>query len=264
MAEQTALLTVERDGAVATVTIDRPKAYNALNARLLRDLHQAVTALGRSDAAVIVLTGSGEKAFSAGADLDELADLDATEAHHVLREGQEVMAAVESCPVPVIAAVNGLALGGGFELVLACTFPVMSETAALGLPESGLGLIPGYGGTQRLAAAIGKPSAAHAMLTGERLTAERCHQLGLTPIPPVAPGDLMSTVRGIADTIAAKGPRAQSAILTALRTAMPSAEGLALEAALAGIATGGAEAREGIAAFRDKRTPDFAGREDEA
>lgn len=264
MAETSDLLSISSDDGIVTITIERPEAYNALNTRLLRELGEAVTALRPSEVGAVILTGTGEKAFSAGADLDELAGLDAGAAHELLRTGQEVMAAVESSPIPVIAAVNGLALGGGFELVLACTFPVLADHAALGLPESGLGLIPGYGGTQRLAAAIGKPSAAHAMLTGERLGAQRCHELGLTPIAPVPVAELMATTRAVATTIASKGPRAQAAILTALRTSAPSPEGLALEAALAGIATGGDEAREGIAAFREKRTPNFGGRKDPA
>lgn len=248
---------VDRDGAVATVAINRPEVYNALNAEVLERLASVVRELGDEGARAIVITGTGEKAFSAGADLNELAGLGAAEAHAVLAAGQRTMAAIEASRVPVIAAVNGLALGGGFELVLSATFAVLAEHAQLGLPETGLGLIPGYGGTQRLPALVGRAVAAHVMLTGERLTAARSHELGLTPVPPVPAAELSATVKGIARTIAAKGPRAQSAVLTALRTSTAAEAGLALESALAGIATGSAEAAEGIAAFRGKRAPEF-------
>jgi enoyl-CoA hydratase len=249
---------IERQECIATVVIDRPKALNALNSGILQDLERAVRCLADDDVRAIIITGAGERAFSAGADLDELAGLDARGAAEALSAGQRTMSSLEASPVPIIAAVNGLALGGGFELVLSCTFPVMAEHAALGLPESGLGLIPGYGGTQRLTALAGRATAAHAMLSGTRLTAQRCYELGITPVPPVPAAELMSTAREIAETIAAKGPGAQSAILTALGTSRPAAQDLALEASLAGIATGSAEAAEGIAAFREKRAPDFS------
>ena len=257
MAESHQGLKVDGAGPVATITIDRPQAHNALNAAILSELHDAVQALGRTGVRAIILTGAGERAFSAGADLHELTDLDSTAASDFLAVGQRTMAALEASSVPVIAAVNGVALGGGFELVLASTFSVMADHSSVGLPESGLGLIPGYGGTQRLAAVIGRPAAAHVMLTGQRLSAQRCYELGLTPVPPVPVAELMSLARELAEQVAAKGPRAQAAILTALGAAAPRPEALALEAALAGIVTGSAESREGIAAFREKRTPDF-------
>jgi enoyl-CoA hydratase len=163
--------------------------------------------------------------------------------------------------VPVIAAVNGLALGGGFELVLAATFPVLARHVTLGLPESGLGLIPGYGGTQRLARVVGASVAIHTMLTSSRLTADRAYQLGLTPVEPVEGDRLADTTRSIAEQIAARGPNAVRAILSASRLGAdaPLPVALAFESALAGLATAGAEAAEGIAAFRAKRLADFAG-----
>jgi enoyl-CoA hydratase len=206
----------------------------------------------------IVLTGTGEKAFSAGADLDELAGLDATRAQAVLGVGQRIIAGIEHSPVPVIAAVNGLALGGGFELVLATAFPVLSTRAAFGLPESGLGLIPGYGGTQRLHRLVGPAVAAHVMLTGGRLTAQRAYELGLSPLPPVEPTELLPTAMRVAAEVAARGPRAHAAILRALRVGAPAEADLAFETSLAAIATGGAEAAEGVAAFKGRRTPEFA------
>lgn len=257
MVETDTYVRVERREGVATVVIDRPKSLNALNRGILQDLETAVECLAHDGVRAIIITGTGDRAFSAGADLEELEGLDARQASEALAMGQRTMSALEASPVPIIAAVNGLALGGGFELVLACTFPVMAEHAALGLPESGLGLIPGYGGTQRLAAVTGRAAAAHAMLTGARLTAQRCYELGITPVPPVPAAELMAAATEVAETIASKGPGAQSAILRALATSRPSAPGLALEASLAGIATGSAEAAEGIAAFRDKRAPVF-------
>lgn len=248
-----------RDGAVAVLTIDRPRAYNALNASVLTEIRAAVA---KADAdptiGAIVITGAGERAFSAGADLDELAGLNSVQAQETLAFGQEVMFEIERSRTPVIAAVNGLALGGGFELVLSAAFPVLSTTAQLGLPESGLGLIPGYGGTQRLPRAIGAPAAAHIMLTGARLDADRAYQLGLTPIPPVELENLMAETVEMARTIANRGPRAHTAILQALRLGAPSRDDLAFETSLAGIATGSDEAAEGISAFKDRRTPNFA------
>lgn len=248
---------LERRDGVTTVTLNRPQAFNALNAAVLARLREIVQHEADRGTRAIIVTGSGAKAFSAGADLGELDGLSAVDAHAVLAEGQRTMQVISESPVPVIAAVNGLALGGGFELILSCTFPVLSMNAALALPESGLGLIPGYGGTQRLPLAIGRAAAAHLMLTGERLSAQRAYELGLTPVLPVPQEDLIEAVGDIARTIAAKGPRAQAAILQALRTAGAPATGLHIETALAGIATGSAEAAEGIAAFREKRQAHF-------
>ena len=253
------VLLVERDGPVATVTISRPRVHNALNAQVLADLDRTLAELVAEGVRAVVLTGSGTRAFSAGADLDELAGLSAQQAHTVLGAGQQVVARIERAPVPVIAAVNGLALGGGFELVLACTFAVLADTAALGLPETGLGLVPGYGGTQRLARRVGQPVAAHAMLTGERIPADRAHALGLTPVPPVPVEAVVDTAQQIARQVATRGPRAVQAVLLALRHGadVPLEAGLALETALAGLVTGGEEAAEGIAAFRARRPPAF-------
>ncbi|MFC4945075.1 enoyl-CoA hydratase/isomerase family protein [Pseudonocardia sp. GCM10023141] len=255
------LVAVERRDPVAVLTLDRAQVHNALNRQLLDELDTAVAAAA-ADPAIrcVVITGAGEKAFSAGADLDELQDLTVAQATEVLARGQAVLRRIAGAPVPVIAAVNGHALGGGFELVLSCTFPVLSARATLALPETGLGLMPGYGGTQRLPRLVGRSAAAHLMLTGARMDAERAHQLGLTPLPPV-PGttaDLVAAAVDVADTIAARGPLAVRAVLTALATDGPLEAGLSLETALAGALTGGTEAAEGIAAFRDRRAPLFA------
>ena len=151
------------------------------------------------------------------------------------------------------------ALGGGFELILASTIPVLSTKAALGLPESSLGLIPGYGGTQRLPRAVGEKVAAHLMLTGTRLSAERAYQLGLTPLAPVAPEELLATATGLAEAVAAQGPRAVRAILNALGAARNGLDaGLAVETGLAALAVAGDESTEGINAFLQRRPPVFA------
>ena len=253
-------LLVERAGPVTTLTINRPEAYNALNAEVLLALRDAVrTAEAEPAVRVVVLTGTGPKAFSAGADLKELEGMSPDRAHETLRFGQRVLRDIERAAVPVIAAVNGVALGGGFELALATTFPVLSTRASLGLPESGLGLTPGYGGTQRLPRAIGAQTAAHLMLTGTRLAAARAYQLGLTPVPPVAPDELLDAVTAIAETIAAQGPRAVRSILAAIEGGRDAAldAGLELETGLAALAVSGAESDEGIAAFLQRRSANF-------
>lgn len=251
------VLVVTRDGPVATVRINRPDVHNALNARLLSILDTTLTGLTEAGATrAIVLTGTGRTSFCAGADLDELAGLSTERAFDVLSTGQRVLRRLECSPVPVIAAVNGLALGGGFELVLASTFAVFAEHAAAGLPEAGLGLMPGFGGTQRLPRRVGLPVAAHAMLTGERLSAARAYELGLTPVPPVAADQVVATARRYAERIAAHGTGAVNAIMLALRhgTDLPIEAGLALETALAAMVTGSADAAEAVAAFRRRRS----------
>lgn len=252
------VIVTEQIGKVTLARINRPKVHNALDSDTLTELAAAVRACATGASRAVVVTGTGEKAFSAGADLDQLRGLDAAGAQDVLRSGQRLFAEIEHSPVPVIAAVNGLALGGGFELVLASTFAVVSTNAAFGLPESGLGLIPGYGGTQRLARITGAPVAAHVMLTGSRLSAQRAYELGITPLPPVEPNALISSALEVANQIAARGPRANASILQALRAGAADPRELAFETALAAIATGSAEAAEGIAAFKERRTPEFA------
>jgi enoyl-CoA hydratase len=249
---------VARDEAVAVVTINRPEVHNALNTTVLQGLSDAVRKLTASGAVgAIVITGSGDRSFSAGADLDELSGLDAYQAQSLLGTGQRTFAEIEHNRVPIIAAVNGVALGGGFELVLSTAFPLLSTRASFGLPESGLGLIPGYGGTQRLPKVIGSAVAAHLMLTGSRLSAQRAYELGLTPLQPVEPRELLPTATALAREIAARGPRAHTAIIRALRTGAPAEQQLAFETALAAIATASAEAAEGIAAFKERRKPTF-------
>lgn len=255
---------VERTERVTTLTINRPEVFNALNAEVLQRLGEAVLAAAADPRVrAVIITGSGSKAFSAGADLRELQGMSAERAYESISAGQRVMREIEQAAIPVIAAVNGVALGGGLELLLACTFPVLSTGASLGLPESGLGLIPGYGGTQRLPRVLGRQVAAHLMLTGARLDAERAYQLGLTPVPPVAPEELGEAAGAIAATLAAQGPRAVRSILRAIEAGRDSTlnAGLQLEAGLAALAIGGGESSEGIGAFLERRPPSFGDRQ---
>ena len=257
---------LEITGAVLVATINRPAAFNALNAEVLTGLRQAVNeASADPKLRAVVLTGSGDRAFCAGADLKELAGLSSQAASIKMRAGQTVLRDIERAPIPVISAVNGLALGGGLELALATTFPIVSERASFGLPESGLGLIPGYGGTQRLPRSLTPQVAAHMMLTGSRLDAARAYELGLTPVAPVAPGELLATAVEIAAKVAAQGPTAVRSILTAIvdgRDA-PLDAALQLETALAALAVGGSESDEGIGAFLERRPPHFADHQEE-
>jgi len=174
--------------------------------------------------------------------------------------GQAALRRIEGSRVPVIAAVNGLALGGGFELALACSFMVLSERATLGLPEAGLGLIPGYGGTQRLTRVTGSAVARYVMLTGRRISAAQAYQWGLTPVPPVPTDQLLGTAVGLAAEIAARGPRACASILRLVDLAADQTldGGLAAETRLAAGAIGSAEGKEGIRAFTERRPPHFA------
>lgn len=254
-------LMIETRGAVVLATINRPDSYNALDAALVADLQSMVKeAEASTDTRAVVVTGAGDKAFSAGADLKELADMSADRAHETMRAGQRAFRDIEQAEIPVIAAVNGLALGGGFELALAATFPVLSTRAALGLPESSLGLIPGYGGTQRLPRGLGRRVATHLMLTGHRLDAQRAYDLRLTPVPPTAPDELVDTAVGVAETIARQGPVAVRSILQAVMrgTDADLESGLAFETGLAALAIAGEESTEGISAFLERRSADFA------
>ncbi|MEV8638685.1 enoyl-CoA hydratase/isomerase family protein [Streptosporangium sp. NPDC051023] len=255
-------LLVDASGPVLVATINRPESHNALNSEVLEQIQDVVHDAERDGGVrAVVVTGSGDRAFSAGADLRELAGMTPDEAYAVIARGQAAMRTIERATIPVITAVNGLALGGGMELALAATFPVLSERATLALPESGLGLIPGYGGTQRLPRAIGERVAAYLMLTGSRIGALRAYELGMTPVPPVAPELLLASAIEIAGQIAAKGPAATRSILRAIEFGRDATldSGLELEAGLAALAIAGTESDEGIDAYLGRRTPNFGG-----
>jgi enoyl-CoA hydratase len=253
--------TENRDG-VFVITIDRPKVLNALNAQTVAEIGEAFTA-ARGDDSVrcVILTGSGEKAFVAGADINELAQMTPITGKAVAEKGQRVFRAIERFPKPVIAAVNGFALGGGCELALACHIRIASEKAQMGLPEVTLGIIPGYGGTQRMARLLGKGKALELILTGDRIGAAEAERIGLVN-KVVPPDQLMSAAEEMARTIAKRGPLAVSAAIEAVMSGseMPFEEGQFLEATLFGLLASTEDMREGMAAFLEKRTPNFQNR----
>ncbi|HEX5608891.1 MAG TPA: enoyl-CoA hydratase-related protein [Solirubrobacterales bacterium] len=253
-------LVVESRGHVAWWTLSRPDELNALNADLFAALAAAAEeAASDPEVRVVVIRGEGERAFSAGADLDELRGRSREEAEEILGRGGEVISAIERLGKPVIAAVDGYALGGGLELALACTLVLVSTNASLGLPEVRLGLIPGYGGTQRLPRAIGRQAALQMMLTGEKISAREAWELGLSARPPIPADELEEAVEALADELAANGPQALGYVLQAVAggTELSPQEALAQETALAAQACASEQAAEGVAAFRERRQPVF-------
>jgi len=255
----TLLYEVDDDG-LATITIHRPDKLNALNADVLSDLDRAFRQ-ARGEAAVrgIILTGAGDRSFVAGADIQQFPELDALDGHRFALRGQAVFNRIEELPKPVVAAVNGFALGGGCELAMACHLRVASENAAFGQPEVNLGIIPGYGGTQRLPRLVGLGLATELILTGNRISAQRAYEIGLVN-RVVAADNLLPTAKDLLRTIAAKGPLAISFALEALRASdQPLREGLRHEAALFGQTCATEDATEGATAFLERREPDFKG-----
>jgi enoyl-CoA hydratase len=252
----------ERDGAIAIVTFNRPAVLNALNAQTLDELRRVLLDVQVDEAIrVVVLTGSGEKAFVAGADINELARQTPASGRDLARAGQAVIDLIETLGKPVIAAVNGFALGGGCELAMACTLRVAAETARLGQPEINLGIIPGYGGTQRLPRLVGKGRALELLLTGAPIGAAEALRIGL--VNRVVPAsELMSAVMELATQLARQAPVAMRYILEAVHHGleMPTADGLHLEATLFGLVAASDDMREGTRAFLEKRKPEFTGR----
>ena len=255
-------LLIERDGGVAVLTINRPKVLNALNTQTLDELRRAVLEL-KSDAGVraVILTGSGEKSFVAGADINELATQTPTTGREHAIAGQHVLDLIEHLGKPVIAAINGYALGGGCELAMACTIRIAADSAKLGQPEINLGLIPGYAGTQRLARIVGRGRALELLLTGDQITAQEAHRLGLVNrVVPAA--ELMTEAKKLASVLAAKAPVAIRYILEAVDKGleMPFQQAQIFEATLFGLVASTEDMREGTKAFLEKRTADFKGK----
>jgi enoyl-CoA hydratase len=249
----------EITSGVAVVTINRPDKLNALNAATVEELHACLASLkDNSQVRVVVLRGAGEKAFVAGADISELSGMDASTAEKLACRGQELMNLIENLGKPVIAAVGGFALGGGCELAMACTFRYASDNAKLGLPETGLGLIPGFGGTQRLPRLVGRGRALELVLTGGMISAEEAAAMGL--VNKVFPqAELMEAVMKVAVQLAGKSALVTRVALKAVNEGlgMNQDSGCRLEAALFGVAGASADAHEGCQAFLEKRKPDF-------
>jgi enoyl-CoA hydratase len=255
-------LLLEYDGRVATVTVNRPKVLNALNTQTLDELRQTMHAFARDpDVRVVILTGAGEKSFIAGADINELSVQTPTGAREHALAGQRVLDSIESMGKPVIAAINGYALGGGCELAMACTLRIAADTAKIGQPEINLGIIPGYAGTQRLARLVGRGRALELLLTGDQIPAAEAHRLGLVNrVVPAA--DLLAETRTLATALAAKAPLAVRYIIDAVNGGleMPLREAQVFEATLFGLVASTEDMREGTRAFLEKRQAEFKGK----
>jgi len=249
-------------GTVATVTINRPDKLNALNSSVVAELRRALTELEADDAVrCVILTGAGEKAFVAGADIGEMQDMTPQQAVRFVEDGQDLMNRFEASRLPIIAAVNGFALGGGCELALAADIRIASAKAKLGLPEVKLGLIPGFGGTQRLARLVGKGKALELIMSADMINAEEAHRIGLVE-RVCDPAEVMAAATKLAETIASRSPAAvalaKRSVMRALETTQR--EGCTFEAAQFGVVNSTADKREGVAAFLEKRDPSFTGK----
>jgi len=267
MSSPTAAITLEnllyeKKGAIAYVTLNRPKVLNALNRRTWEDLKTAFED-ARDDDAIrgVILTGAGDKAFIAGADIGELAHLTAVDAEESSRFGQGILNLIENLGKPVIAAINGFALGGGCETAMACTIRLASENAKFGQPEVKLGLLPGGGGTQRLPRLIGKGRALQLILSGGMISAQEAYRIGL--VNEVVPGaELITRAEALLQEIFSNAPLAVKFSLEAVNKGLETsqAEGLALEASYFGLCAGTEDKKEGTQAFLQKRAPQFQGR----
>lgn len=247
---------------IATVTVNRPKSLNALNPATVRELSAAFAEMAdRDDVGVVVLTGAGEKAFVAGADISEMRHFNAVQALEFALFGQGVLERIERLPQPVIGAINGFALGGGCELAMACDILIAADTARFGQPEVNLGIIPGYGGTQRLPRLVGRNIAKEIVLTGEMITAQRAYEIGL--VNRVVPqAELMGAARETAAKILSKGPVAVRTAKMAMNRGLDLdlSNACALEANAFAVGFSTADRAEGMAAFLEKRKPSFTGR----
>jgi enoyl-CoA hydratase len=254
-------LQYDKRNAIGYVTINRPDKLNAMNRKVMEELVECFQSLQTDDEVrVVILTGSGEKAFVAGADINELALLDALTGREKALIGQRAFNLIENLGKPVIAAINGFAVGGGCELAMACTLRIASETARLGQPEVKIGLLPGYGGSQRLPRLVGKGRALEMILTGEPITAAEAHRIGLVnQVVPAA--ELLTAAEKLAQKIVANAPLAIKFALEAVNHGleMSAAEGQFLEATLFGLCCSTTDMKEGTRAFLEKRPAKFTG-----
>jgi enoyl-CoA hydratase len=253
---------LEKKNSVGYVTVNRPKVLNALNSATMEELRAAFTDI-KNDAniRVAIMTGAGEKAFIAGADIGELAKLDAVSGKEYTHRGQSVLDLIENLGKPVIACINGFALGGGCEIAMACTMRLASENAKLGQPEVKLGIIPGLGGSQRLPRLVGKGIAMQLVTTGDMVTAQEAHRIGLVN-EVTAPAELIPHAEAIAQKIIANAPLAVQYAMEAVNKGMETtlAEGLYLEAVLFGVCCATDDRKEGTTAFLEKRPAQFKGK----
>jgi enoyl-CoA hydratase len=250
------------EGAISTVTVNRPDKLNALSATVIAELRDAFEKIA-GDPAIrgVIVTGAGEKAFVAGADIREIETLSATDARAFALRGQRVFRMLETCGKPSVAAINGYALGGGLELAMACTVRFAAENALLGQPEVKLGIVPGYGGSQRLPRLVGRGRALEMLLSGEPVKAVEAHRIGL--INAVVPQpELQSYSRAWLTKVLANGPVAVSLVMEVVDAGLDAGldEGLRLEAAAFGLSAATEDRREGMRAFLEKRRPVFAGK----
>jgi enoyl-CoA hydratase/carnithine racemase len=253
---------LEKKNAIAYVTVNRPKVLNALSLATMEELGVAFQQIKNdSSIRVAILTGAGEKAFVAGADIGELAKQDAVSGKEYAHRGQAVLDLIENLGKPVIACINGFALGGGCELALACTMRLASDNAKLGQPEVKLGIIPGYGGSQRLPRLVGKGLAMQMVLGGEMITAQEAYRIGLVN-EVTAAAELIPRAEAIAAQIIANAPLAVQYAMEAVNKGMEMslAEGFYLEATLFGVCCATEDKKEGTAAFLEKRTAGFKGK----
>ena len=255
-------LILERDGAIAVLTINRPKFLNALTTQTMDELRRAVLEVKHDPAVrVAIITGSGEKSFVAGADINELAVQTPTQGKEHALKGQHIFDLIENMGKPVIAAINGFALGGGCELAMACTLRIAADTARIGQPEINLGIIPGYAGTQRLSRLVGKGIALDLLLTGRQVKADEALQIGLVnKVVPAA--DLMNEAKRLAADLATRAPIAMQYIIEAVNRGLEVSfdKGQFLEATLFGLIASSEDMREGTKAFLEKRKAEFKGK----
>lgn len=255
-------LLFEAKDRVGVITLHRPKALNALNTELLQELSNLLDHIKEDKSVeVVIITGSGEKAFVAGADITEMQKLTALEGRNFGKIGQDVFNKLESLPQPVIAAINGFALGGGCELAMACDIRIASEKAKFGQPEVSLGIAPGFGGTQRLPRLIGKGRAKELIFTGDIIDAGEAYRLGLVN-KVVAPEELMNTAQVLAEKILSRAPVAVQLSKAAINEGlnMDLASGIAYEAEIFGLCFATEDQKEGMTAFVEKRKPNFSGK----
>jgi enoyl-CoA hydratase len=252
---------VEKRADIAVITVNRPDKLNALNAETVTELRHALEDVAHDESIrAVILTGAGEKSFVAGADIAELARMTPLSGIDVSRQGQDTFRFLETMRKPVIAAVNGFALGGGLELALACHFRVASPNAKFGLPEVKLGIIPGYGGTVRLPRVVGRGRALELMLTGDMIDAEEAYRIGLVNhVYPLA--ELLGSAEQLAKKIAANGPVAVALAIEAVDNGYHSAteDALRLESNLFGLLASTSDMKEGMGAFLEKRKAEFTG-----